>query len=108
MLVPRLDRRTIPRADTFTPLQNYVDAVNAIRIKLQNRLDHPLSAEEREGKPALRRFDIPPSQYRVVATTDEEPGSELWGELDKLGWKVINHVRTTFLIRAAAQHSSWN
>ncbi|GJN90509.1 hypothetical protein Rhopal_003520-T1 [Rhodotorula paludigena] len=78
--------------NTFTPLQNYVDAVNAIRIKLQNRLDHPLSAEEREGKPALRRFDIPPSQYRVVATTDEEPGSELWGELDKLGWKVINHV----------------
>ncbi|BGP40226.1 hypothetical protein JCM10449v2_004184 [Rhodotorula kratochvilovae] len=79
--------------NTFTPLSNYASAVSDVRTKLQDRLDHPLATAEREGKPPLKRFDVSPKEYRVVATTDEEPGSELWGELEKLGWKVVDHAK---------------
>ncbi|GAA5826737.1 hypothetical protein JCM3770_002691 [Rhodotorula araucariae] len=79
--------------NTFTPVSNYAAAVSDVRRKLQDRLDYPLSIAERGGKPPLARFAITPTDYRVVATTDEEPGSELWGELENLGWKVVDHAK---------------
>lgn len=80
--------------NTFTPLANYVTSVSTLRRSLQERLDAPLSTAERGGKPALKRFATPPAEYEVVVTSDEEEDSGLWREVEELGWKRVDHVRT--------------
>lgn len=89
--------------NTFTPLSSYVAAVEDVRSRLQDRLDHPPSPAEREGRPPLERFAVPPSEYAVVATTDEQPGSDLFAELDKLGWHVVDHGE----MRTAERLGEW-
>ncbi|GAA5885963.1 hypothetical protein JCM6882_004215 [Rhodosporidiobolus microsporus] len=91
------------KGNTFTPLKNYVAAVNAVRGQLQDRLDFPLSEEEREGKPALRRFKKKPQEYAVLVTSDEEAGSEMWEEVSALGWKTINHGD----LKTVETHGEW-
>ncbi|GAA6040228.1 hypothetical protein JCM8097_004194 [Rhodosporidiobolus ruineniae] len=89
--------------NTFTPLSNYAASVSDIRRQLQDRLDNPRSKAEREGKPALKRFSTPPSEYAVLVTSDEEGGSEMWKEVEALGWKRLDHTA----LKTVEVHGEW-
>ncbi|GAA6001362.1 hypothetical protein JCM10207_006626 [Rhodosporidiobolus poonsookiae] len=89
--------------NTFTPLKNYIASVTDVRRQLQDRLDFPPSEIEREGKPALKQFKLPPSVYEVVVTSDEGDDSEMWDEVRELGWTRIDHT----LFNTAERHGEW-
>ncbi|GAA5820100.1 hypothetical protein JCM11251_005481 [Rhodosporidiobolus azoricus] len=89
--IRRGDFKNFKGNTAYTPLKNYAAAVNSVRERLQDRLEFPLSVEEREGKPALRRFKTMPAEYAVLVTSDEDGESDLWAEVDAMGWKTINH-----------------
>ncbi|GAA6058078.1 hypothetical protein JCM3770_002252 [Rhodotorula araucariae] len=77
----------------LTSLEAYTDAVQRARNRLDWRMDHPdgwVGAGHARQKyfPGVRGRD-----YAVVATTDEEPGSDFVRQLkENLGWKVVDHA----------------
>jgi hypothetical protein len=81
---------------TFTPIEHYQEAIAEARIKLQALLDAPDDMDT-NGKPRLQRYSVPPSEYKVLVTTDERPESPFRQQMRKTDWVVIEHVR--FLAR---------
>lgn len=94
-----LDRRRKDFADfkgfSYTPLDNYLEAVREVRREIQRRLSEVADLVERhpDSRKPPQHFAIPPSEYRVLATTDEERGSSFWRDMEDEGWLVVDHVR---------------
>lgn len=62
-----------------------------MREKIQSLLDAPEDSGL-GGRPRIKRFDARPSEYQVLVTTDENPGSPFRQQVAERGWRVIEHV----------------
>ncbi|KAM0791899.1 hypothetical protein ACM66B_004153 [Microbotryomycetes sp. NB124-2] len=74
----------------FTPLERYTAALDRVRERLQERIDHPYTWDG-PGRKHFQSYGITAYEYPVVATTDEAPNSDFVKELKALGWHVLDH-----------------
>ncbi|KAL8278476.1 hypothetical protein RQP46_009166 [Phenoliferia psychrophenolica] len=76
----------------FTAIEEYIQGVDRIRARIQDRIDNPDSWDG----PGKGKENFPPgvaaADYRVIFTSDEEAGSPFMQEVSKLGWLHIDHV----------------
>ncbi|KAJ8291800.1 hypothetical protein OF846_005047 [Rhodotorula toruloides] len=87
---------------SIIPAEGYIRALNEVRARLQDRLDKPLTEDERHGRPVLQRFALTPSDYPVVFTTDA--AVEVRQELELHGWKTIDHRE----YKTTATYGEWH
>lgn len=76
----------------FTALDKYISGLTRLRERLQRRLDDPFSHRGVFLK-NFRHFGRRADAYEVVVTTDEQPGTDFWREVEGMGWRIVDHEK---------------
>ncbi|SCV73350.1 BQ2448_7276 [Microbotryum intermedium] len=78
-------------AGGYTKLEGYLMGIKRIQAKLQSRIDD-LQSWQSPGKRHFKpRSGSKVIDFPIVATTDEDMGSDLVRQIRGLGWKVVDH-----------------
>jgi len=84
----------------YTDLEKYVQALNKLLPRLQQRIDDPTSFSGPGRTPYRKphyvsnnsnKKKLAASSYSIVATTDESSSSPFVQKVKQLGWKVVDH-----------------
>ncbi|GEM10998.1 hypothetical protein Rt10032_c13g5015 [Rhodotorula toruloides] len=75
------------------PSPTFVDKVAEVRQLLAKRSAAVESNATRAGTRRQSSKLAPEEEYPVVFTTDEQPTSAIWRELESRGWKGVDHTR---------------
>lgn len=87
----------------FTDLDKYISGLTRVRARLQARLDNPYS-QRGVFLENFRHFGRRADEYEVVVTTDEPSGTPFWHEVEKMGWRIVDHDKAQTKERLGPWH----